>query len=201
MREGNCERKTLETSVKVRLSIPTLGCSDETLPESKITTTCGFLDHMLTLLAVHGGFSLEVLASGDTHVDYHHLVEDVGLTLGDCLDSALGDRKGIQRYGNSFIPMDESLAQATVDISGRPFFLMNGSIPAQKVGDFDTELMVEFLRSLAMRARITLHVNLHYAQNAHHACEAIIKSVAHALQEAASLSTWTTGVPSSKGVL
>lgn len=174
-----------------------------------IDLSCGFLGHMLELFAFHGGFRLEVTGSGDTHVDYHHLVEDVGICLGTALKKALGDKAGIARYGHAAVPMDEALCMVTIDISGRPRLVYNASLPAEKVGDFDTELVEEFMQALASNAGLTLHVNVMYGRNTHHIIEAMFKALGRALAQAAAVSrvgggaaaTAGVSVPSSKGVL
>ncbi len=194
MRRAVVSRDTTETSVEVVLDLDGEGKRD-------ITSGCGFLDHMLTLLAVHGRMDIEVRASGDIEVDYHHLVEDVGICLGDALGRALGDKEGVTRYGWAMVPMDEALACVAVDLSGRAFLRFAAAMPAQKVGDFDTELVEEFMRALANHAGLTLHVNVPYGSNAHHVIEAIFKALALALRQAASKDERASGVPSSKGVL
>lgn len=168
---------------------------------ARIDTGCGFLDHMLSLLAAHASFDLSVKAQGDIRVDYHHLTEDVGICLGQALSEALGTKEGISRYGHALAPMDESLTTVAVDISGRPHLTFNVPMPAEKVGDFDTELVADFLQALANRGHLTLHVNLMYGRNAHHIIESVFKSFGRALREAASGDGRTSGVPSTKGML
>lgn len=170
-------RKTQETEVYVSLVVRGSG-------QAEIETGVGFLDHMLHLLAVHGGFDLTVKARGDLHVDYHHTVEDVGITLGLALDKALGGREGLSRYGEATLPMEEALAACFVDLARRPCFVQRGKIPVEKIGLFDTELVPEFLKALAMNGLFTLHVHFLYGQNAHHMVEAGFKALGHALRRA-----------------
>ena len=162
-------------------------------------TPVGFLNHMLELLAYHAGWGLEIRAQGDLEVDAHHTVEDVGITLGEALSEALGERAGLFRYGEATIPMEEALAQAVVDLARRPFFRFEGRFPTEKVGNFDLELIPEFLKALAMSGRFTLHVRLFYGENSHHMAEAIFKALAYALRQA--LSPIEEGPRSTKGIL
>ncbi|OAG27947.1 imidazoleglycerol-phosphate dehydratase HisB [Thermodesulfatator autotrophicus] len=187
------KRKTFETEVKVFWDPYTPG-------HIKIDTGVGFLDHMLELLAVHGDFSLEVKARGDLHVDYHHTVEDVGLTLGEALRKGLGERRGISRYGEAVIPMEEALAAVYIDLAERPCFVQKGKMPVEKIGTFDTELISEFLKALAMKGAFTLHIHFIYGENAHHMVEAGFKALGHALKRALS-PLKQDKVLSSKGVL
>ncbi|WP_022854336.1 imidazoleglycerol-phosphate dehydratase HisB [Thermodesulfatator atlanticus] len=187
------KRETFETNVRVKLDPFTPG-------PVKIDTGVGFLDHMLHLFGVHGELSLEIKAKGDTHVDYHHTVEDVGLTLGEALSQALGERKGIARYGEAHIPMEEALAAVYIDLAKRPCFVQKGIIPVEKIGNFDTELVPEFLKALAMSGCFTLHVHFIYGENAHHLVEAGFKALGHALKRALSPLS-RDEVLSSKGVL
>ncbi len=152
----------------------------------KIRTGIGFFDHMLTLLGVHAGFTMELGAKGDLFVDFHHTVEDVGIVLGEALNQALGERKGFTRYGEATIPMEESLAQVLVDLARRPCFVLKGKIGVEKIGQFDTELVAEFYKALAMSGQFTLHVRLLYGENAHHLVEASFKALGHALRRALS---------------
>jgi len=168
--------------------------------QNKIHTGIGFFDHMLELFAFRAGFALEVNCQGDLHVDGHHTVEDVGICLGQALAAALGDKVGITRYGTASIPMDESLAHCTLDISGRGFLVFNAALPAPIVGGFDTELVEEFFRALAHNAGITLHINLAYGSNTHHIIEAIFKAFGCALGQAV-CKTGLDSVSSTKGVL
>ena len=188
------ERKTAETQVTVKLNLDGEGKCD-------IATGIGFLDHMLTLLAKHGFMDLSVKAKGDLEVDCHHTVEDIGIVLGEALKEALGDKAGIRRYGNCFIPMDETLAQVCLDFSGRPFLVFGAEIPKIKLGNFDAEMTEEFFRALAMHCGLTLHIRVLYGSNVHHIIEAIFKAFARAMAEAVSYDARVKGVMSSKGVL
>ena len=188
------ERKTAETQVSVKLNLDGEG-------KCEIETGIGFLDHMLTLLAKHSFMDLTVEAKGDLEVDSHHTVEDVGIVLGEALQEALGDKAGIHRYGNSFIPMDETLAQVCLDFSGRPFLVFGAEIPKIKLGNYDTEMTEEFFRAVAMRCGLTLHIRVLYGSNVHHIIEAIFKAFARAVEEAAAVDPRVKGVMSSKGVL
>jgi imidazoleglycerol-phosphate dehydratase len=159
------------------------------------------MTHMLDLFTKHGQFNLTVDANGDTEVDDHHTTEDIGICLGQALREALGDKRGIKRYGNSFVPMDEALAQVVVDLSNRPHLEMRAEFPGQKVGTFDTELVHEFLWKLALEARMNLHVIVHYGKNTHHMIEAVFKALGRALDEATTIDPRIKGVPSTKGML
>ena len=195
MRTANIVRKTAETDISLNLCLDGKG-------ESNVQTGCGFLDHMLTLFAKHGRFDLTVRCVGDTYVDYHHTVEDVGICLGKAFAEALGDKKGIIRYGNLILPMDESVILSAVDISGRGGFYPILNIPAQKVGDFDTELCQEFWIAFARDAGITLHVQQLAGSNSHHIIEGAFKSVARSLKAAVAIDpAFADEVPSTKGVL
>ena len=188
------ERKTAETQVMVKLNLDGEG-------KCGIDTGIGFLDHMLTLLARHGFMDLTVKAKGDLEVDCHHTVEDIGIVLGEALKEALGDKAGIRRYGNCFIPMDETLAQVCMDFSGRPFLVFGAEIPKIKLGNFDAEMTEEFFRAVAMHCGLTLHIRVLYGSNVHHIIEAIFKAFARALAEAVACDARVKGVMSSKGVL
>jgi imidazoleglycerol-phosphate dehydratase len=195
MRTAEISRKTNETDIKLKLNIDGTG-------ESKINSGCGFLDHMLTLLARHARFDLEVTCKGDIEVDYHHTVEDIGIVLGDALKQALGDMRGIVRYGSFLLPMDETLILSAVDISGRSHLAYGLKIPAQKVGDFDTELTEEFFISVVRHADITLHINQISGTNSHHIIEGAFKSVARSLKAAVAIDkSFADEIPSTKGVL
>ena len=195
MRTAEISRKTNETDIKLKLNIDGTG-------ESKINSGCGFLDHMLTLLARHARFDLEVTCKGDIEVDYHHTVEDIGIVLGDALKQALGDMRGIVRYGSFLLPMDETLILSAVDISGRSHLAYGLEIPAQKVGDFDTELTEEFFISVVRHADITLHINQISGTNSHHIIEGAFKSVARSLKAAVAIDkSFADEIPSTKGVL
>lgn len=195
MRTAEINRKTNETDIKLTLKLDGTG-------ESKIDTGCGFLDHMLTLFARHGGFDLTVSCKGDTCVDYHHTVEDIGIALGDAFKAALGDMRGITRYGSFILPMDESLIMTAVDISGRAHLSYDLTIPAQKVGDFDTELAEEFYLGFVRHAAVTLHIKQLSGTNSHHIIEGAFKSVARSLAAAVKIDeNRKDEIPSTKGVL
>jgi imidazoleglycerol-phosphate dehydratase len=194
-RRAEISRETSETAITVALGLDGEGRAD-------IATGIGFLDHMLTALARHGLFDLKVRAKGDLHIDFHHTTEDVGIVIGQCLRQALGDKRGIRRYGAAVIPMDEALAEAAVDISGRPYLAWSVSFAQPKIGEMDTELFEEFFRALAFNAGITLHVTQKSGTNAHHVAEACFKALARALREAVEPDPRAIGaIPSTKGVL
>ena len=194
-RRAEISRETSETAITVALGLDGEGRAD-------IATGIGFLDHMLTALARHGLFDLKVRAKGDLHIDFHHTTEDVGIVIGQCLRQALGDKRGIRRYGAAVIPMDEALAEAAVDISGRPFLAWSVSFAQPKIGEMDTELFEEFFRALAFNAGITLHVTQKAGTNAHHVAEACFKALARALREAVEPDPRAiSAIPSTKGVL
>lgn len=195
MRTAEINRKTNETDIKLSLNLDGTG-------KSEINTGCGFLDHMLTLFARHGGFDLSVSCKGDTYVDYHHTVEDIGIALGDAFKSALGDMRGITRYGSFILPMDEALIMTAVDISGRSHLSYDLQIPAQKVGDFDTELAEEFYLGFVRHAAVTLHIKELSGTNSHHIIEGAFKSVARSLAAAVKIDeNRKDEIPSTKGVL
>ncbi|SDC28101.1 imidazoleglycerol-phosphate dehydratase [Succiniclasticum ruminis] len=193
-RRAEIERKTAETQISIKLNLDGEGTCD-------IATGIGFLDHMLTLLAKHSFMDLTVKAKGDLEVDSHHTVEDIGIVLGEALREALGDKAGIHRYGNCFIPMDETLAQACLDFSGRPFLVFGAEIPKIRLENYDTEMTEEFFRAVAMHCGLTLHIRVLYGSNVHHIIEAIFKAFARAVAEAAAVDPRVKGVMSSKGVL
>jgi imidazoleglycerol-phosphate dehydratase len=194
-RRAEISRETSETAITVALGLDGEGRAD-------IATGIGFLDHMLTALARHGLFDLKVRAKGDLHIDFHHTTEDVGIVIGQCLRQALGDKRGIRRYGAAVIPMDEALAEAAVDISGRPFLAWSVTFAQPKIGEMDTELFEEFFRALAFNAGITLHVTQKAGTNAHHVAEACFKALARALREAVEPDPRAiSAIPSTKGVL
>ena len=192
-RTAEITRKTRETDIKIKLDLDKSG-------EVSIDTGIGFLDHMLTALAVHGGFSLSVKCVGDLNVDGHHTTEDIGIVLGMAFREALGDKSGIMRYGSAFIPMDESLAFCSLDISARTFLVFNAQFTKERVGEFDTCLTEEFMRSFAFNAGITLHLRVEYGSNDHHKIEALFKALAYALKAAVKRNTDGSAV-STKGVL
>ena len=195
MRNSEITRKTAETDISLKLDIDGMG-------ENKIDTGCGFLDHMLTLFSRHGGFDLELKCIGDTNVDYHHTVEDIGIVLGKAFAEALGEMRGIKRYGSFILPMDESLILSAVDISGRSYLGFKLNIPTQRVGDFDTELVREFFEAFVRNANITLHISQLEGYNSHHIIEGAFKSVARSLKEAVEIEErFKNQIPSTKGVL
>jgi len=193
-RQAKVTRKTKETDIIVSLNL------DESA-EGSISSGIGFFDHLLESLQKHSGFSLQINAKGDLHVDGHHTIEDVGIVLGQAFDQAFGDRNGIVRFGHAYCPLDESLARAVVDISGRGFLSYECPLPLRMVGEFQGELFEEFLRAFAMNAKVTLHVTLLAGKNAHHALEAMTKALARALRMAAAIDSGQAGVPSTKGTL
>ena len=195
MREAEIVRKTNETDIFLKLNLDGVG-------KSNISTGCGFLDHMLTLFASHGRFDLDVNCAGDTYVDYHHSTEDIAIALGQAFSKALCDKRGIYRYADAVIPMDESLIAAVVDISGRSCLVFNVQIPAQKVGDFDTELVREFFESFVRNSDITLHIRSLDGSNSHHIIEGAFKCFARVLRAAVKIDPeFADSVPSTKGVL
>ena len=195
MRQAEISRKTGETDIRVLLNLDGTG-------KSTVDTGVGFLDHMLTLFARHGRFDLEVSCKGDTYVDDHHSVEDIGIALGKALEQALGDKKGVIRYGSTILPMDESLILSAADLSGRGRLVYDRSLPAEKVGTFDTELTEEFFRALAHNAGMTLHIRQLSGGNSHHIIEGAFKSVARSLRTAAAIDpACAEEIPSTKGVL
>jgi len=195
MRNAQLSRTTNETTVRVHLDIDGLGTSE-------IDTGIGFMDHMLDLLARHGGLDLTVAAQGDLRVDGHHTVEDIGIVIGKTLFTALGEKRGINRYGNAVIPMDETLASCALDLSGRPYLVLNAQYNNDRVGDFDTALVEEFFRAVAFNAGITLHLRCEYGNNDHHKIEAMFKAFARSLRMAVAIDPdFSDQIPSTKGVL
>jgi imidazoleglycerol-phosphate dehydratase len=194
MREGRISRKTKETEIELVLRLDGEG-------RAEVATGVGFFDHMLTLFARHGLFDLEIKAKGDLYVDPHHTVEDVGICLGKAFAKAVGEPVGIVRYGHGIVPMDEALAEAVVDISGRPYLVFEADLPPGRVGEFDIELAEEFMRAFSVNARITLHLLLRYGKNAHHCIEGLFKAQARALGAAVRIDPRIKGVPSTKGML
>lgn len=188
------ERKTGETDIRLSINLDGSG-------KTELDTGVPFLTHMLDLFAKHGQFDLVVTADGDTEVDDHHTAEDIAICLGQAINRALGDKKGIRRYGQAIIPMDESLGQVVIDLSNRPHLEYRVELPAQRVGTFDTELVHEFFWKLALETRCNLHVILHYGRNTHHMIESLFKALGRALDEAVLIDPRVQGVPSSKGVL
>ncbi|MFO8082397.1 MAG: imidazoleglycerol-phosphate dehydratase HisB [Armatimonadota bacterium] len=193
-RVASIQRNTKETQIELTLSLD--GCG-----EAEIDTGVGFFDHMLTHIARHGLFDLTVKATGDTHVDFHHLVEDVGIVLGSAIAVAIGDKAGLVRYGMAACPMDEALVQVALDLSGRPWCRCELEFPTASVGEFDTELVREFFIAVASNAAMTLHLVQQSGVNSHHIAEGTFKSFARALDAATSLDERVTGVPSTKGTL
>jgi imidazoleglycerol-phosphate dehydratase len=193
-RHASISRTTKETDIQLEFVIDGEG-------KAELDTGVPFLTHMLDLFTKHGHFNLTVKAQGDTEVDDHHTTEDIGICLGQALRAALGDKKGIKRYGNAFVPMDEALAQVVVDLSNRPHFEFRGQFPSEKVGTFDVELVHEFLWKLALEARMNLHVIVHYGRNTHHMIEAVLKALGRALDEATMIDPRVKGIPSTKGML
>ena len=195
MRKSQITRNTAETQINLSLSLDGMGTSS-------IDTGCGFLDHMLTLFAKHGRFDLDIKCKGDTNVDYHHTVEDIGIALGTALKEALGDMRGINRYADIILPMDESLILCAVDISGRSYLGFDAEIPSAKIGDFDSELVEEFLLGFTRKAECTLHVRRLSGTNSHHIIEGAFKALGRALREAVAIDAgFADEIPSTKGVL
>jgi imidazoleglycerol-phosphate dehydratase len=193
-RQANIERKTKETRIALKIDLDGEG-------RVEAATGVGFLDHMLDHLGRHGLFNLKVQAKGDLHVDAHHTVEDVAICLGQAIDQALGDKAGIYRYGCFTVPMEETLAEVVLDLSGRPLLIYNVKYPGEKIGGFDVELVGEFLRALSNNAKMNLHVNVPYGDNNHHIAEAVFKALGKALCMAVALDPRRKGVPSTKGTL
>jgi imidazoleglycerol-phosphate dehydratase len=195
MRSASVSRRTAETDVAVSIALDGAG-------KAEIATGVGFLDHMLELFARHGLFDLTVKVAGDLHVDQHHTTEDAGIALGQAILHALGDKKGIARYADIHLPMDETLTRVAVDISGRPFLVFRTAFPTEKIGAFDTELVREFFQAFAVHAGLTLHVETLYGQNSHHIAESCFKGLARALRRAVALDPREEGrIPSTKGTL
>lgn len=194
MRTSTINRKTAETDIRLKLNLDGTGVSN-------VQTGVGFLDHMLTLFARHGSFDLDVRCKGDTQVDFHHSAEDVGICLGLAFAEALGEMRGVTRYGSILLPMDEALILSAVDLSGRGLLVYDLSIPTEKVGDFDTELTEEFFLAFARKANLTLHLRQLSGKNSHHIIEGAFKSVARSLKAAVALEPGSSAIPSTKGVL
>ena len=193
-RKSNINRQTKETKIELAINLDGRG-------QASVSTGVGFFDHMLELLSRHSLIDLDVTADGDLHVDAHHTVEDVGIVLGQAIDKALGDKRGISRYGWAIVPMDESLAQVAVDLSGRSALAFRVNFTGPTIGDFPTELVEEFLRALSANARMNLHVTVPYGTNNHHIAEAIFKSLARARRQAVGRDPRSDEVPSTKGAL
>ena len=194
MRKAKVKRKTGETNIELYLNVDGEG-------KSRIETGIGFFDHMLTLMTKHGFINLDVKCEGDLHVDFHHTVEDTGIVLGQAFREALDDKAGIRRYASVFTPMDESLSQVSIDISGRPYLYFKADIPAEQVGQFDTELVEEFFRGFVNHAAVTLHIELLHGENSHHIIESIFKGFGRAIDEATMIDERIRGVRSTKGML
>lgn len=194
MRKATKSRKTNETSIEVSINL------DQSKTVS-IHTGVGFFDHMLELMARHGRFELQVEADGDLHIDSHHTVEDVGIVLGQLFKEALGNKEKINRYGHAYVPMDEALGFVAVDISGRPFLVFDAEFSSPKLGDFDTELVREFLQAFAFQAGLTLHARVLYGINTHHKIEAVFKALGQSLSKAFSINPEIEGVNSTKGTI
>jgi imidazoleglycerol-phosphate dehydratase len=193
-RKAKIFRKTRETEIKVDLNLDGSG-------RYQISTSIPFLDHMLTLLAAHSLLDLTIQAKGDTAIDFHHTVEDLGICIGSALHQALGKKEGVRRYGSAFVPMDESLASVHVDLSGRPHLVFDLPLRKRKIGGFDTELVREFFQALVNNAAITLHAQVIYGRNGHHMVESLFKACGRALRQALSKDEKVRGVPSTKGKL
>ena len=193
-RIARIQRSTAETSIELSLNLDGNGTP-------QVETGVGFFDHMLTLFAKHSLSDLTVKAKGDLHIDQHHTVEDVGICLGKALADAVGDKKGIVRYGSMTLPMEETLVTSALDLSGRSWFVWNVSIPTEKIGEFDSQLIREFWQAVSSNAQMNLHLLMHYGSNSHHIAEATFKATARALRQAITVDPRQTGVPSSQGVL
>jgi imidazoleglycerol-phosphate dehydratase len=192
MRTGKVERKTRETDIKLSVNLDGEG-------KYTIDTSIPFIDHMLSLMSKHGLFDMRIKAKGDTEVDYHHTVEDIGIVLGKAVKQALGDMKGISRYGQASVPMDEALAAVSLDISGRPYLVYRVTFPKKsKIKNFDPDLIEDFLQAFAASCSVTLHVDSPYGRNTHHIIEAIFKALGRALKQAVSIDPRVKGVPSTK---
>ena len=193
-RTAEITRNTSETQVRVAINLDGTGAQ-------KLNTGVPFLDHMLDQIARHGLIDLDIEATGDTHIDNHHTVEDVGITIGQAVAQAIGDKKGIRRYGHAVVPMDEALGECAIDVSGRPFCRFESELPAVSIAGFDSELAEEFFRAVSSNAKLTVHVSTRYGNNAHHLIEAMFKAFARALRAAVEIDPREDGVPSTKGTL
>ena len=195
VRKSSVKRKTTETNIKINFNIDGKG-------KGSINTQMPFLDHMLTLFTKHGLFDLYIDASGDLEVDYHHTVEDIGIVMGQAITRAVGEKRGIKRYGSAEIPMDETLASVALDLSGRPYLVYNVSLPRKvRIKEFDPDLIEDFFQAIVNNSGVTLHINLQYGRNIHHIFEAIFKAFGRALDEATTIDSRIKGVPSTKGKL
>ena len=193
-RIAKIERKTKETKIKLELNLEGSGKSD-------VKTGIGFLDHMLDLWTFHGLFNLKLTCKGDLEIDTHHTTEDIAIALGSALDKAVGEKKGIVRYGFSYVPMDEALLRVALDLSGRPEFCFSGEFIQSSIGNLDTQMIRHFFKSLAMSSRMTLHMSILYGKNDHHKCEGLFKALGRALRQAVEIDPRRIGVASSKGIL
>ena len=193
-RTANIERVTKETRIRLLLDLEGTG-------QAKVSTSVPFLDHMLNLFARHGHFDLQVEANGDIDIDFHHTVEDIGIVLGEAFKQSLGEKKGIRRYGQATVPMDETLASVAVDISGRPYLVYNVNLPKVKIGEFDVELAREFFQAFVNHCGLNLHINVMYGSNMHHIIEACFKAFARAMDTATQVDSRVEGVMSTKGML
>jgi imidazoleglycerol-phosphate dehydratase len=191
-RTAEIKRNTSETNIELKVNLDGKG-------QNNINTSIAFLDHMLVLFSKHSKIDLDIIASGDTQIDDHHTVEDIGICLGDALKEALGDKKGIKRYGNFALPMDETLVETALDISGRPYLIFNVESDEKTINKFDTNLIEDFFRALTNRLALTIHINLKYGKGAHHIFEAVFKSFAVALRDAVAVDS--DDIPSSKGII
>ena len=194
MRKAEITRDTLETQISVTIDLDGTG-------RAQLATGVPFLDHMLDQIARHGVFDIEIQAKGDLHIDAHHTVEDVGITLGQAFAKAVGDKKGVRRYGHAYVPLDEALSRVVIDLSGRPGLAFNVDFTRARIGDFDVDLVHEFFQGFVNHALVTLHVDNLRGDNAHHQCETAFKAFGRALRMAVELDTRTSGVPSTKGTL
>ncbi|QER66670.1 imidazoleglycerol-phosphate dehydratase HisB [Paucilactobacillus nenjiangensis] len=194
MRTGKVERITKETSIQVELDL-------DNQYESEIHSGIGFLDHMLILFAKHGRFGLKVKADGDLNVDPHHTTEDIGIAIGECLVQALGDKTGIERYGDALVPMDETLGQVVIDLSGRSYLVFDAEFTNQKLGGYDTETTEDFFQGLAFNAHMNLHARILYGRNTHHEIESLFKALGRALRKAVKINPEIQGVNSTKGMI
>lgn len=201
-RSARVERNTKETEIRISLDIDRAYTAAKDKNENTIDTGCGFLDHMLELFSAHSGFGIDVFCDGDTNVDYHHSAEDIGISLGQAFKDAMGDMKGIKRYGNIILPMDEALMLCAVDVSGRPYLVFDVDFPTEKVGDFDTELFKEFFLAFTRKAEITMHFKMLSGENSHHIAESAFKAAGRVLAAACEIDEKNKDmIPSTKGVL
>ncbi|MBK6555344.1 MAG: imidazoleglycerol-phosphate dehydratase HisB [Rhodocyclaceae bacterium] len=194
MRSAEVERNTLETRIRVKLNLDGSG-------QSTLSTGVGFFDHMLDQIARHGMMDIEIAATGDLHIDAHHTIEDVGITLGQCLARAVGDKQGVRRYGHAYVPLDEALSRVVIDLSGRPGLVFDVPFVRGTIGEFDVDLVREFFQGLVNHAAMTVHIDCLRGDNAHHQAETVFKAFGRALRMAVEADPRATGVPSTKGTL